>query len=93
MIWSWSSNLGHQLSTLISVRNFLITPLMVGAKGSKIIISTREKSGGSSLVQNLHPNLLQTLHPIPRINSKKRWLLFSEYAFSEANRSARLPFE
>nr|TKS15516.1 hypothetical protein D5086_0000032110 [Populus alba] len=42
--------------------NFLITPLMAGVEGSMIIITTHEKSGRLSSLQNLHPNLLQTLY-------------------------------
>ncbi|KAJ6867647.1 hypothetical protein NC652_038764 [Populus alba x Populus x berolinensis] len=75
--------------------NFLITPLMAGVEGSKIIITTHEKSGRLSSLQNLHPNLLQTLYPIPLQgkSSDKCWLLFLEYAFNDANRSAHSLFK
>ncbi|XP_011038434.1 PREDICTED: putative disease resistance RPP13-like protein 1 [Populus euphratica] len=69
---------------------FLITPLMAGAKGSTIIITARERSGTSLALQILHPYPLQTIHPfhLQGISSDDCWLLFSEYAFSDANRNA-----
>ncbi|KAJ6370703.1 hypothetical protein OIU77_001249 [Salix suchowensis] len=74
---------------------FVITPLMAGAKGSKIIITTRERSGASSALQTLHPYLLQTLHPflLPGISDDNCLLVFSEHAFSGPSCNARLQFE
>uniref|UniRef100_A0A6N2N7A4 Uncharacterized protein n=1 Tax=Salix viminalis TaxID=40686 RepID=A0A6N2N7A4_SALVM len=73
---------------------FIITPLMDGAKGSKIITTTRERSGASFALQTLQPYLLQTLQPflLPEIGDDNCWLLFSEHAFSGASFNARLEF-
>uniref|UniRef100_A0A6N2N6S6 Uncharacterized protein n=1 Tax=Salix viminalis TaxID=40686 RepID=A0A6N2N6S6_SALVM len=66
--------------------DFLITPLQSGARGSKIVVTTRNKNIMTAL-QNVSPYQLQ------RMSVDDCWSLFSVYAFSGENCNARLLFE
>jgi hypothetical protein len=65
---------------------FLLTPLESAARGSKIVVTTRNKNIVSAL-QNVSP------YPLQRMSDDDCWSLFSEYAFSGDNRNARSQFE
>uniref|UniRef100_A0A6N2N6R2 Uncharacterized protein n=1 Tax=Salix viminalis TaxID=40686 RepID=A0A6N2N6R2_SALVM len=62
--------------------DFLITPLQSRARGSKIVVTTRNKNIMTAS-QNVSPYQLQ------RISVDDCWSLFSEYAFSGENCNAR----
>jgi hypothetical protein len=66
--------------------DFLLTPLQSGARGSKIVVTTRNKNIMSAL-QIVSP------YPLQRMSDDDCWSLFSRYAFGGQHRNATSQFE